>query len=230
MTLKINSAKELKNVRSDRGGEYYGKYDGSGEQRPGPFAKYLEECGIVLQYTMPGSPTMNGVAERRNRTLKDMVRSMISHSNLSESLWGESLKTAAYILDIVPTKAIVKTPYGLWTCKKPSLKHLRIWGCPAKARPYKPHEKKLDSRTVSCYFIRYSERSRGYKFYNFTTRSIFETGNAWFFEDVEFDGGDKDRDFVFEEEYADIPTHVFDIVQVPIPDIVQEVDPNQNNI
>ena len=78
--------KRIKNVRSDRGGEYYGKYDGSGEQRPGPFAKFLEECGIIPQYTMPGSPSMNGVAERRNRKLKDMVRSMISHSNLPKSL------------------------------------------------------------------------------------------------------------------------------------------------
>ena len=55
-------------------------------------------------------------------------------------------------------------------------------------------------------------------------------GNARFFEDVEFDGGDKDRDFAFEEEYVDIPTAVIDIDQAPIPDIVQEVDPNQNNI
>jgi len=55
--------KRIKSVRSDRGGEYYGRYDGSGEQRPGPFAKYLEECGIVPQYTMLGSPSMNGVAE-----------------------------------------------------------------------------------------------------------------------------------------------------------------------
>ena len=78
--------KMIKNVRSNRGGEYYGKYDGSGEQRPGTFAKFLEECGIVPQYTMPGSPSMNGVAERRNRTLKDMVRSLISHSNLPISL------------------------------------------------------------------------------------------------------------------------------------------------
>ena len=78
--------KRIKNVRSDRGGEYYGKYDDSGEQRPRPFAKFLEECGIVPQYTMSGSPSMNGVAERRNRTLKDMVRSMISHSNLPISL------------------------------------------------------------------------------------------------------------------------------------------------
>ena len=78
--------KRIKNVKSDRGGEYYGEYDGSGEQRLGPFAKFLEECGIVPQYTMPGSPSMNGVAKRRNRALKDMVRSMISHSNLPISL------------------------------------------------------------------------------------------------------------------------------------------------
>ncbi|KAA8544866.1 hypothetical protein F0562_019739 [Nyssa sinensis] len=71
---------------------------------------------------------------------------------------------------------------------------------------------------------------RGYKFYDPNTRSIFETENARFFEDVEFDRGDKGRDFVFEEEYVDIPTTVIDIDQAPIPDIVQEADPNQNNI
>ena len=54
------------------------------------------ECGIVPQYIMPGTPSQNGVAERRNRTLKDMVRSMISHSTLPESLWGEAIKTAVY--------------------------------------------------------------------------------------------------------------------------------------
>ena len=83
---------------------------------------------------------------------------------------------------------------------------------------------------VSCYFIGYSKRSRGYKFYDPITTSIFEMGNAQFFEDVEFDGGDKDKDFVFEEEYVDIPTVVIGIDQALILDIVQEGDPNQNNI
>ena len=78
--------KRIKNVRSESGGEYYRKYDGLGEQRSGLFAKFLEKCGIVPQYTMPGSPSMNDVAERRDTTLKDMVRSMISHSNLPISL------------------------------------------------------------------------------------------------------------------------------------------------
>ncbi|KAL5555215.1 hypothetical protein UlMin_037451 [Ulmus minor] len=48
---------------------------------------------------MPGTSSQNGVAERRNQTLKNIVRSMISHSSLPESLWGEALKTAVYILN-----------------------------------------------------------------------------------------------------------------------------------
>ena len=69
---------------------------------------------------------MNGVAERQNRMLKDMVRSMICHFTLLDSLSGEALKTATFILNKVPTKATVKTPYELWIGKKPSLKHLHV--------------------------------------------------------------------------------------------------------
>ena len=84
------------------------------------------ECGIVPQYTMLGTPSQNGVTKRRNRTLKDMVRSMINHSTLPESLWGEAVKTAIYILNRVPSKAVTKTPYELWTKKKPSIRHLHV--------------------------------------------------------------------------------------------------------
>ncbi|CAL9075163.1 unnamed protein product, partial [Musa textilis] len=73
--------------------EYYNRNDDSGEQRLGPFALYLEEYRNVPQYTMSGTPSMNGVAEKQNCTLKDMVRSMISQSTLLESLWGEAMKT-----------------------------------------------------------------------------------------------------------------------------------------
>ena len=134
--------KKIKVVKSNSGGEYYGRYDGSSEQRSGPFTKYLMECGIVPQYTMSGAPSQNGVVERQNRTLKDMVRSMINHSTLPESLWGEAVKTVVYILNRVPSKAIAKTPYKLWTNKKPSIMHLHVWGCPVEVRPYKPNEKK----------------------------------------------------------------------------------------
>jgi hypothetical protein len=124
--LELQLNKRIKGVGSYRGGEYYDRFDGSGEQCPGPFAKLLEDNVIVPQYTMPGSPAMNGVAERRNRTLIEMVQSIISHTSLPLNIWGEALKTTAYILNRVPTKAANKTPYELWTGRKSSLQHFRI--------------------------------------------------------------------------------------------------------
>ncbi|RDY08255.1 Copia protein, partial [Mucuna pruriens] len=145
-----------------------------------------------------------------------MVRSTISHSSLLESLWGEALKITVYILNRVPTKAVNKTPYELWIGKKPSIKHLHIWGCPADARPYRPPERKLDSRIVSCYFVSYVECSRGYKFYDPTSRSFFEIRNKRILEEVEFGKEENIRNVVFEEEYVN------DIGQVLVPITVQE--------
>jgi len=155
--------RKVKIVRSDRGGEYYGRYDESG-QHPGPFAKFLEKRGICAQYTMPDTPQQNGVSERRNQTLMDMVRSMLSNSCLLVSLWMYALKTAMYLLNMVPSKVVQKTPFKLWTSRKPSLRHLHVWGCQAEVRIYNPQEKKLDERTISGFFIGYPEKSKGYMF------------------------------------------------------------------
>ncbi len=112
-------------MRSNRGGEYYGRHTPYG-QSPGPFAQYLQIHGIIAQYSMPGEPQQNGLDERRNRTLMYMVRSMLSHSTLSVNLWIEALKTAARILNRVPSKSVPKTPYELWTGRKPTLNYLRV--------------------------------------------------------------------------------------------------------
>ena len=60
-------------------------------------------------------------------------------------------------------------------------------------------------------------------------RSIFETTNARFFEDIEFKGGDKVRDFVFEEECVNIPTVAFGNDQTSIPNNIQKVNLDQDN-
>jgi transposase InsO family protein len=123
--IELKQEKKIKIVRSDRGGEFYGRYGEAG-QIPGPFAKFLQECGVDAQYTIPGEPEQNGVAERRNRTLMDMVRSMMSNTSLPTFLWGDALKTAAYILNRVPSRSVPKTPFELWCGHKPSLSHFRI--------------------------------------------------------------------------------------------------------
>ena len=58
-----------------------------------------------------------------------------------------------------------KTPFELWTDRKPSLNHFKVWGCPAEVKIYDPSLKKTDSRTTRCYFIGYPSHSKGYKFY-----------------------------------------------------------------
>ena len=72
------------------------------------------------------TPQQNGVSEKRNRTLMDMVRSMSSNSSFPVSLWMYALKTATYLLNRVPSKVVQKTLFELWTGRKPSLRHLHV--------------------------------------------------------------------------------------------------------
>ncbi|WZZ03027.1 hypothetical protein YC2023_088948 [Brassica napus] len=118
-------------------------------------------------------------------------------------------QTATYVLNRVPSKAVPKTPYELWTRRKPSLRHLRVWGCPAEVRLYNPHEKKLDSRTVSGFFIGYPEKSKGYTFYcpNHGTR-IVDSGNARFIENGETSGSGEPRKVDINEIQVKVPSPV----------------------
>ena len=92
------------------------------------FGLQLKQCGIVSQLTPPGTPQHNGVSECRNRTLLDMVQSMMSLTDLPLSFWGYALETAAFTLNRAPSKSVETTPYELWVGKKPKLLFLKDWG------------------------------------------------------------------------------------------------------
>ena len=85
---KNHRNKKIKFLRSNCGGEYL-IYK---------FGIHLRQCGIVSQLTPPETPQRNGVSERRNRTLLDMVRSMMSLTDLPILFWGYALETAAFTL------------------------------------------------------------------------------------------------------------------------------------
>ena len=107
-------------------------------------------------------PQQNGVAERRNRTLLDMTRLMMSYSELPVFLWGYALEIVAYILNHVLIKSVPKTPRELWSGRKPTLNHFRIWGCPAHV--LKEKMSKLETRSEVCYFIGYPKGTYGWFF------------------------------------------------------------------
>jgi hypothetical protein len=174
----------------------------------GQFAKFLEEERIVAQYTMLGTPQQNGVAEKRNRTLMDMVRSMLSNCHLPLFLWSEALKTVVYVLNRVPSKVVPKAPSELWNGWKPSLNHLHIWGCFVEVRIYNPNLKKLDPRTTNRFFMGYAVYSKGFRFYcpSHSLR-IVESINEKFIEDVEPSAHPHLVELEEARELAEAPSH-----------------------
>ena len=99
-----------------------------------------------------------------------MVRSMLSYSSLPISFWGLALETAVYLLNLVPSKSVPKTPIELWSGRKPSLRHVRIWGSPAHV--LKPKADKMDSRSEVCMFVGYPKGTRGGLFYSPQDRKV----------------------------------------------------------
>ena len=79
----------------------------------------------------PGTPQHNGESERHNRSLLDILQSMMSLTNLPLSFWGYALKTVAFTLNRASSKSVETTPYELWFGKKPKLSFLKVWGCDA---------------------------------------------------------------------------------------------------
>lgn len=114
---------------------------------------YLAENGIVQHLTSPYTPKQNGVSERRNRTLQDMIRSMFTLTTLPFSFWDYALESTIYILNMVPTKKVDKTPYDLCTRKAPNLSYLKVWGCEAYVK--RGSADKLQQRFVKCIFVGY---------------------------------------------------------------------------
>ncbi|KAI5324165.1 hypothetical protein L3X38_033238 [Prunus dulcis] len=141
--VEKQTGKSIRILRSDRGGEYLST----------EFLEYLKKHDILSQWTPPGTPQLNGVSERRNRTLIDMVRSMMSYTDLPVLFWGYALQTAAYLLNKVPSNSMPRTPHEMWFGRKPSLNHLKIWGFPSYV---KKHDiDKLDARSKMCRFNGY---------------------------------------------------------------------------
>ncbi|KAL2491690.1 Uncharacterized protein Adt_27318 [Abeliophyllum distichum] len=104
---------------------------------------------------------------------------------------------AAYVLNLVPSKSVPKTPLELWNGRKPNLRHIRIWGCPAHV--LKERTEKLESRSEICLFVGYPKGTRGYYFYSPLDRKVFVSTNTTFLEDKYFNERQSKSRAVLEE-------------------------------
>nr|CAH65951.1 H0716A07.9 [Oryza sativa] len=171
--------RKIKRLRSDRGGEFFSN----------EFDLFCEEHGIIHERTPPYSPESNGIAERKNRTLTDLVNVMLDTAGLPKAWWGEALLTSNHVLNRVPNRNKDKTPYEIWIGRKPSLSYLRTWGCLAKVNVPITKKRKLGPKTVDCVFLGYAHHSIAYRFLivksevlDMHVGTIMESRDATFFE------------------------------------------------
>ncbi|CAA7045430.1 unnamed protein product [Microthlaspi erraticum] len=187
-------------MRSDRGGEFMSK----------EFLKYCEDNDIRRQLTMPRTPQQNGVAERKNRTILEMARSMLKSKNLPKELWAEAVACAVYLSNRSPTRSVSgKTPQEARSGRKPGVSHLRVYGSISHAHVPDEKRSKLDNKSEKYIFIGYDANSKGYKLYNPETKKTIISRNVIFDEEGEWDWRSNDEDYNFfphiEEEDLEQP-------------------------
>lgn len=123
--------------------------------------------GIRRQLTAAYRPQQNGVAERKNRTIMNMVRSMLGKGNIPKTFWPEAVNWSVHVLNRSSTLAVTNiTPEEAWAGIKPSVDHFKIFGCLAYAHVPNDKRSKLDDKAIKCIFLGVSEESKAHRLYN----------------------------------------------------------------
>nr|GEZ18729.1 retrovirus-related Pol polyprotein from transposon TNT 1-94 [Tanacetum cinerariifolium] len=160
-------------VRTHRGTEFLNK----------TLNAFFKKEGIEHQTSTAQTPKQNGVVERRNRTLVEAARTMLSASQLSLFFWAEAIATACY----TKNRSIIilthdKTPYHIINDWKPSIKHLHIFGCICYITKDGKNLDKMKEKGDQCILVGYSTQLKGYRVYHKRTRMIVESIHICFDE------------------------------------------------
>ena len=197
--VEAETGTRIKNLRSDNAKEYVSK----------EFESFLDNQKIVFRPSVEYSPQENGTAEREMRTLCALGRAMLKSADLPGSLWSEAIKTAAYIMNRVLNRRDNVTPYEQWHGNKPSVAHLRVFGCKAYTWIPEVKRKKLDDRAEYGRLVGYGDSDKIFRVYHPGSRQVDVS------RDVDFDepednvklfpglGSDDDSDTEIEDTGSD---------------------------
>ncbi|KAL1220953.1 Retrovirus-related Pol polyprotein from transposon TNT 1-94 [Cardamine amara subsp. amara] len=165
---------KIKSLRSDNGGEYTSN----------AFKDFVGKLGIVHQTSCAYTPQQNGVAERKNRHLMEVARTMFFDRNVPKQYWGDAVMTVCYLINRLPTVSLGSvSPHEVVNKTKPSLDHLRVFGCICYVHVPDALRNKLEPKSVKCMFIGYSTTQKGYKCYNPPTKRMYVSREVKFVEE-----------------------------------------------
>ena len=181
-------------IRTDNGTEYINS----------EFVSYVSDHGIIHQTTCPGAPPQNGVAERKNRHLLEVARSLMFQMNVPKYLWSEAVMTAAYLINRMPSRILgMKSPAELLLGKREFKVPPKVFGCVCFVRDHRPFVGKLDPHAVKCVFVGYASNQKGYKCWDPIGKRLFVSMDVTFreFEPYYRSRGDLDQ---FLEEFSTV--------------------------
>ena len=164
----------VKRIRSDHGKEF----------ESAKVQQFLEDNDIIHEYSAIYVHEQNGMAERENRTLTSLARSMLEARGLPKKLWAEAVATAAYTMNRIPNRDDEKTPYEMWFGKKPDVSHLRIFGCPAYRLIDESQRKKWDPKAQRMIFVGYDVTTKNYRLWDEETNRVITCKHVSFDEDA----------------------------------------------
>ncbi|GFV58138.1 retrovirus-related Pol polyprotein from transposon TNT 1-94 [Trichonephila clavipes] len=165
-------SKKVIAVRTDGGLEFCNK----------DMNNFLTELGIKHEVTNSYTPEMNGVAERFNLTALDGIKTLLKSSEVPHKFWGEALLCFTYAWNRICHKDSNKTPFEKYSGRKPSVLHLKPFGCLAYAGVPKQIRKKFDMRAKMGIMMGYAQRTKGYRIWLIDENKLVETINVRFDE------------------------------------------------
>jgi transposase InsO family protein len=182
--VENQSSSRIQAIRSNNGKEYTSS----------EFNIYCEDAGIEHQLTTSYTPEQNGVSERRNQCIIEMVRCMLHEKNLPKMFWAEAANTTVFLQNRLPTKLLEeKTPFEVLYNYKPLLSFLKIFGSICFVHVPQIKTDKLDKKAMPGIFGGYSIVSKAYKVYHPQTQKKAITRDVHFHEEEQWDWGDSQR-------------------------------------
>nr|GFC31707.1 retrovirus-related Pol polyprotein from transposon TNT 1-94 [Tanacetum cinerariifolium] len=170
---QVNLQLQVQCIRTDNGTEFKNK----------TLAKFFDEVGITQQFSAARTLQQNGVVERRNQTLVEVTRTMLTFANLPLFLWAEAITTACFTQNhSIIHKRFDKIPYELMNKRKPNIKFFRVFECRCYLLNDYEDVGKLKAKGDIRVFVGNSKESAAFKIYNKQTRKIYESVNVNFDE------------------------------------------------
>jgi hypothetical protein len=165
------------------------KSDNGGEYTSNEFRDYCKSKGIQQLFSGPHSPQQNGMAERSNRTVIEMIRCLLQDSQAPAHLWAEAANTAVYLLNRMPTTALhsCETPYKAVYGKEANLQHLRVFGAVAWVHvENQQRTSKLDPKAWRGILVGYDPHNqRVYRIFNPKTQKVHVTAHVTLDEKID---------------------------------------------